>query len=60
MTETAEFVSLESSLAHRSLQLIIMLRISKPLLSVKWQDVLIDMRAIAEHLETRTAKEVAL
>jgi ribonuclease P protein component len=60
VSETAEWVALESSLALRGQQLVIMLRISKPLPSVKWQDVLIDMRAVTEHLATRTVKEVTL
>ena len=57
VAEVPEFVLLESSLAEHELQLLIMLRISKPMTSVKWPDIVSDMQSIASHLTKRTSKE---
>ena len=57
VAEVRDFGALESSLAERQLQLLVMLRISKPLTSVKWADIVNDMQSIAAHLTKRTSKE---
>jgi ribonuclease P protein component len=54
---TEDFSTIESSLAERSTQLLVMLRIAKPLASVKWPDIVSDMQSIAAHLAKRTSKE---
>ncbi|GEM_PF-2330122 len=57
IAEVPDFASLESELATDSKQLLIMLRISKPLVEVKWQVILDDLHLIAHHLAKRIAKE---
>jgi ribonuclease P protein component len=59
VAEIESLPSLESTLAERHIQLLIMLRISRPLASVKWPEIISDLEAIAAHLSKRTLKESA-
>lgn len=57
VAETPEFTEIEAKLSERRAQLLIMLRISKPMSTVKWTDILSDVNSIASHLMKRTSKE---
>ena len=55
ITETEEFSQLEETMLSRGEQLLVMMRVSKPVPEVKWAVVLDDVRQIVAHLKKRTA-----
>ncbi|MDP4241349.1 MAG: ribonuclease P protein component [Bacteroidota bacterium] len=56
VTEIPEFVTLELSAKEREKQILIMMRISKPLPEVSWRMVVSDVERIAEYLSYRSMK----
>lgn len=53
IAETEEFSQLEETMLSRGEQLLIMMRISKPIRSVQWDAVASDVHTIAVHLAKR-------
>ncbi|HZK76643.1 MAG TPA: ribonuclease P protein component [Candidatus Kapabacteria bacterium] len=58
ITSTEEFSRLEETMLAHGEQLLMMMRISKPIADVKWNVVLEDVTRIAEHQKKREAKSV--
>ncbi len=56
IAEVHEFSTLETQLAARGEQVLVMMRISKPVREVKWDEVVENVRRIAEHLKKRLAR----
>jgi hypothetical protein len=53
ITETTEFSALEEALSKNGKQLLVMLRIARPLAKVSWEQIGREVSAIAKHLSTR-------
>jgi ribonuclease P protein component len=53
ITETEEFASFEKAIAGKDKQVLVMMRISKPLREVEWDKIKSEVGAIARHLEKR-------
>jgi len=53
VNQSPVFAELESSLTEQGLQLLIMLRISKPLTTLLWETIMADVSAIGNHLMQR-------
>jgi ribonuclease P protein component len=60
ITETPEFASLEDTAAATGKQLLVMLRISKPMLEVKWSIIKDEIAVVARHLHKRNLTTRAL
>jgi len=58
ITETEGFASLEDMIVPKGKQVLVMMRISKPLPEVKWDQVRSEVGAIARHLEKRNLTSV--
>lgn len=53
ITSTEEFSPLEQTMLERNEQLLLMMRISKPIRAVQWDAIVSDMHTIAAHLAKR-------
>jgi len=53
ITEVAEFGEFESAMQSNGRQALVMLRISRPVSEVRWEKILLDVRAIALHVSKR-------
>ncbi len=56
ISEVPELTTLETELASRSKQLLVMLRISKPIKEVEWGMILENVYRVGEHLKKQVGK----
>ena len=57
VNQVSAFAELESCVKERVVQILIMMRISKPIREIDWVTIVSDVESIAEHLWRRISKE---